>query len=397
MACKARLTFGTAMILAITTVGTASEVRWAPRFQVKTFINLALPGAGRERVTPRVLEATDKGATVARLTRDEAGEDIRVIKVEAGQSHYVGRNGRGITGVNWAVLRDTARSPDGRLWILAEDRFPSPVQGNQFCVFVLQNDSWDPVGPRFGVLTPREQLLSEEDHGLHFLSDSRPVAVSIHANLAGEKSSWDMRLRRLECNRWVNLPGHVYQYDRASYLEFVWRAKDAWLIGLRQTAGRTHLEARWIKGPRTKDVVGPIHLDSWAEKMAISHFTVSPCGMIAVVGDKGDLARSKPESSPFMRLYVPAPGGEYMPQDVPDLTSDGQSIDILAWGPTGSLHIVTHTTKGIFVHRLVRGHWIKIGDATNSRRDRDDFVDPHLFFRDDGSPIVTWKGFTPVD
>ena len=152
-------------LVAVTTARGVGEA--APAL---TYINLTLPATEDDRDwnhAPLVLKATDKSVIIAQRARAPGrdGYDIQVIEIEGDRWRYVGRNGRGITGVDGSILHETARSPDGRLWVLAEhSRFPNQIQGNQFCLFVLEDDNWSPVGPRFGARAAREHLWNHEEH-----------------------------------------------------------------------------------------------------------------------------------------------------------------------------------------------------------------------------------------
>ncbi|MEX0713569.1 MAG: hypothetical protein WD278_14525 [Pirellulales bacterium] len=344
-----------------------------------------------------MLRSTAKSAIVAQTARIGDKRDIQVVEVEGDRYHFVGSNGGGITGVEGSMLHAAAQSPDGRLWIMAEhSRFPNQIQGNQFCLYGLEDDRWNPIGPRFGA--PREHSWNQGklgSTGLHFLSDSRPITVSIHPKRDADNPTWQTRLRRLEGDRWITVPGHEYVYDRDSFLKFLWRANDAWLIEARQKAGRAMLDARWIKGPRPEDVVGPFHLDSWPGKMTFYHFAVSQKGSVAAVGCQGDVSDIKPGTPFFVKLYHPAGGRAYKAEQVPFPPGPGHAIDIMEWSPTGALHVVRSTDEKIFVYRFTDGHWGQVGMGMEPREFQSAIMSSHLFFRHDGTPVVTWEKFIP--
>jgi len=358
----------------------------------KAFINLTMPAPWNDDCGWWVLQSNAKSTTVAHNARFHGKDDILVMEVEGDRYRFVGKNGHGITGVEGSLLHAAAQSPDGRLWIMAEHRrFPNQIRGNQFCLFVLANDKWTAVGPRFGA--PREHSWNYGEQGLHFFGDNRPVTASIRSNFKGDNSCWQLRLRRLEGDRWVTLPGHEYVYGRSSHLRCVWRANDAWLIEIREKAGQTTLDVRWIKGPRPEETVGPFHLDSWVGKMCFFHFAVSPDGSVAVVGCNGDIADNKPDTPFFLKLYHPSGKGDYKLEEAPYPPLAGEVIGILEWSPTGTLHVVSNTAEKAFVHQFAGGRWVQVGEGTERRGFETTIWNPKLFFRDDGTPIVTWERF----
>ena len=132
--------------------------------------------------------------------------------------------------------------------------------------------------------------------------------------------------------------------------------------------------------------------------MLFFHFAVAPDGTIAAIGQKGDITDIKPDTPFFVKLYHPAGGGAYRLEQ-PSLPPGFEGVyGAVGWGPTGGFHIVRYSGETIVVHRLTDGHWTQVGEAREPRKFGSLILDPpHLFFRDDSSPIVTWAYFTQVD
>lgn len=368
--------------------------------QKSEFINLAIPSLWRNKNPVLVLHATKTGTIVALCGQWHGRTDVQVIEVTGDKYQFVRTNGDGVTRVERSVLCAAARGQDGRLWIVAEhSQLQNPIEGNQYCCYVLENERWDPVGARFGA--PQEQSQNFREHGLHFLGDNRPVAVSIDPRLRGDMPVWRLRLRRLEAERWVTVPGFAYAFDRDPHsqaVQVVWRDQDAWLIGSRRDRdGRTVLDARWVKSVRRADVAGPFNLDSWAGTTSLFHFAVSPGGSIAVIGYEAEVEDIGPETPFFVKCYHPDGKRGFKAEQLPIFPEPVHAIDAMAWSPTGVLHAVRHDGKRIYVHRYSGRDWHLAAEGKDNGGPGTIVMESHLFFRDDGLPIVTWETFTQVD
>lgn len=365
------------------------------RAETPGFVNLQIPVPGwTQRNSTHVLKATAKSAIVAHAAMADGAIDIQVVEIEGDGFRYVGKNGRGITGVGGSMLRESARSPDGRLWILAEhSRFPYGIRGNQFCLYVLEDDTWDLVGPRFGAA--EDGAWSCEQHGPYFFSDSHPLALSIHPDLNRVHPSWQIRLRQLRAGRWTNLSGFEFLANSERMARFVWREKDAWLFDINHAMERTRLAVRHIRGPRAEDMSRPFRLDSWEGGVRLIHFAVSPTGSIAVHGGNDDDEGVLTEE--FIKVYTPVEGGTFRAKDVRRRTSCDDGIRVLAWSPDGTLYVVAESRQKLAVDRYAEGAWRTVAEANQPVEGGTSLIEPRLYFRDDSQPIVTWERFTVID
>ena len=362
----------------------------------KTYINLTVPEPWGKDSSTRVLEATAERTVVAQRGSVRGRRDIRVVEVVGGRSHSVGSNGNGITGIDGSFLHDAARSPDGRLWIVAEhSRFPNGILGNQFCLYVLEEDVWRPVGPRFGA--PREEAWNSDYQGLHFFEDGHAVSASLSRYPSGDEFGYRLQLMRLEGDLWVPLPGHEYAFSNETRGQLVWRRDDAWLFQITEESRQTSLDVRRIHGADSGDVAGPFHVDSWPDEMCFFHIAVSPGNSIAVVGCKGPVEDIREDTPFFVNLYHTDDERGYELEEVSFPPGPGHALDIVAWSPNSDLHVVRSTKNRVQIFRLINGDWKLAAEATESRDFLSFIESPLLFFRDDETPIVTWEVFVQVD
>ena len=339
----------------------------------KTYFNLALPGGAL--FCPVVMSATDKGAMVARVYHVGSRREIQVLEQREGRWEFVGRNGSAISGLDGNFLAGAQRGWDGRSWVLAAYTEPSnPSLGERHILYGLENGAWKVMGPPQG---QRTHLLLSDD-GLHLLG-TQPVHPfrDLACHFVG-----------LDGDRWVPLAAetHLSETDK----QIVWRKDDAWLFRQRRDGLQLTLVAYWLKGPRKADITGPIRVGSWDNEVFLLDFAVSGDRTVAVFGRLRD---PNNHTGQFLRLIRLLPDRAIETGDLPFPPIPGQTPSLFDWSPRGVLFAVTmRNVRTIVVHRFENRRWIECGEVSQPRYQ---IFDPHLFFRDDGQPIVVWRDFLP--
>jgi hypothetical protein len=198
------------------------------------------------------------------------------------------------------------------------------------------------------------------------------------------------------------VPIEVYEHTQFNKkFVYAWQETCPWLIAVRQEVlGETSLEVSLMTGLNRDDRFVSFNAEQTNQRINFDGFSISNDSTIAALGYKGSALKDSPidADNQFIKLYKFSKSSRtFSVVQIEQPPDQSALVASVAWSPTGILHAIKVSDSKLSLYSYDRGAWRKVaveeGDFNYAFR----FVDPKIYFFDDGRPIVTWGARNPVD